>query len=177
MFNKNFLDLNKDNLNNKDKDKDDNTSMDTMISFSTMYQNPMDPFASMPFSENSWKYIYNLNLYNNNYSPINLIKNKPNEVKMNVLFRTNVGSSINLIIEQEKTIHELIQEYFKKINKLDFREDDYYFIFNAQKINYNDETKLRDFFRKANQPIIYVNNARDLIGANQIIIIYDFKII
>ena len=153
----NLLNLNKDN--GKDKDKDDNTSMDTNISFSTMYSNPMNPFAfpSMPFPESNWMLVYRTN---------SQFDNKPNEAKMNVLFRTNVGRNINLIIEQEKTIHELILAFFKKINNLDLNEDDVYFIYNAHKINYNDETKLRDYFRMASQPIIYVNDTRNLIGAN-----------
>ena len=149
MFNMNLLKLN----------KDDNTSMDTNISFSTMYSNPMNPFAfpSMPFPESDWRFIYRTN---------SQFDNKPNEDKMNVLFRTNVGRNINLIIEQEKSIHELILAFFKKINNLDLNEDDVYFIYNAHKINYNDETKLRDYFRMASQPIIYVNDTRNLIGAN-----------
>ena len=151
----NYLKLNEDN----DEDKDDNTSMDTNISFSTMYSNPMNPFAfpSMPFPESNWMLVYRTN---------SQFDNKPNEAKMNVLFRTNVGRNINLIIEQEKTIHELILAFFKKINNLDLNEDDVYFIYNAHKINYNDETKLRDYFRMASQPIIYVNDTRNLIGAN-----------
>ena len=153
----NLLNLNKDN--GKDKDKDDNTSMDTNISFSTMYYNPMNQFAfpSMSFPESDWRFIYRTN---------SQFENKPNEAKMNVLFRTNVGRNINLIIEQEKTIQELILAFFKKINNLDLNEDDVYFIYNAHKINYNDETKLRDYFRMASQPIIYVNDTRNLIGAN-----------
>ena len=151
----NYLKLNEDN----DEDKDDNTSMDTNISFSTMYSNPMNPFAfpSMPFPESNWMLVYRTN---------SRLDNKPNEAKMNVLFRTNVGRNINLIIEQEKTIQELILAFFKKINNLDLNEDDVYFIYNAHKINYNDETKLRDYFRMASQPIIYVNDTRNLIGAN-----------
>ena len=151
----NYLKLNEDN----DEDKDDNTSMDTNISFSTMYSNPMNPFAfpSMPFPESNWMLVYRTN---------SQFDNKPNEAKMNVLFRTNVGRNINLIIEQEKTIQELILAFFKKINNLDLNEDDVYFIYNAHKINYNDETKLRDYFRMASQPIIYVNDTRNLIGAN-----------
>ena len=151
----NLLKLNKDN----DEDKDDNTSMDTNISFSTMYSNHMNPFAfpSMPFPESNWMLVYRTN---------SKLDNKPNEAKMNVLFRTNVGRNINLIIEQEKTIQELILAFFKKINNLDLNEDDVYFIYNAHKINYNDETKLRDYFRMASQPIIYVNDTRNLIGAN-----------
>ena len=151
----NYLKLNEDN----DEDKDDNTSMDTNISFSTMYSNPMNPFAfpSMPFPESNWMLVYRTN---------SQFDNKPNETKMNVLFRTNVGRNINLIIEQEKTIQELILAFFKKINNLDLNEDDVYFIYNAHKINYNDETKLRDYFRMASQPIIYVNDTRNLIGAN-----------
>ena len=151
----NYLKLNEDN----DEDKDENTSMDTNISFSTMYSNHMNPFAfpSMPFPESDWRFIYRTN---------SKLDNKPNEAKMNVLFRTNVGRNINLIIEQEKTIHELILAFFKKINNLDLNEDDVYFIYNAHKINYNDETKLRDYFRMASQPIIYVNDTRNLIGAN-----------
>ena len=133
--------------------------MDTNISFSTMYYNPMNQFAfpSMPFPESNWMLVYRTN---------SQFDNKPNEAKMNVLFRTNVGRNINLIIEQEKTIHELILAFFKKINNLDLNEDDVYFIYNAHKINYNDETKLRDYFRMASQPIIYVNDTRNLIGAN-----------
>ena len=155
MFNMNYLKLNEDN----DEDKDDNTSMDTNISFSTMYSNHMNPFAfpSMPFPESNWMLVYRTN---------SQFDNKPNEAKMNVLFRTNVGRNINLIIEQEKTIQELILAFFKKINNLDLNEDDVYFIYNAHKINYNDETKLRDYFRMASQPIIYVNDTRNLIGAN-----------
>ena len=151
----NYLKLNEDN----DKDKDNNTSMGTNISFSTMYSNPMNPFAfpSMKLPESNWMLVYRTN---------SQFENKLNEAKMNVLFRTNVGRNINLIIEQEKTIQELILAFFKKINNLDLNEDDVYFIYNAHKINYNDETKLRDYFRMASQPIIYVNDTRNLIGAN-----------
>ena len=86
MFNMNYLKLNEDN----DEDKDDNTSMDTNISFSTMYSNPMNPFAfpSMPFPESNWMLVYRTN---------SQFDNKPNEAKMNVLFRTNGGRNINLI--------------------------------------------------------------------------------
>ena len=47
---------------------------------------------------------------------------------MNVLFRTNNGNNINIVINKDK--------------------------------------KIDDFFRMSLQPKIYVNNARDLIGAN-----------
>ena len=85
---------------------------------------------------------------------------------MNVLFRTNNGNNINIVINKDKTIRELILEFFNKIEKKIYNENDIYFIYNAQKINYNENKKIGDFFGMSLQPKIYVNNARDLIGAN-----------
>ena len=56
---------------------------------------------------------------------------------MNVLFRTNNGNNINIVINKDKTIRELILEFFIKIEKKIYNENDIYFIYNAQKINYN----------------------------------------
>ena len=71
-----------------------------------------------------------------------------------------------MMIDFGKTVSELIKTYFKRVNKphLFDRPQDICFIFNANRINFNEQRKVEDYFGSifAN---ITVNDVNDLIGA------------
>ena len=115
---------------NIDNDNDNSTNMNPMTTLPSPFL--MNTIIPVPLYD--WKSVYVPNQNFNNYSIFNPINS---EVKMNVLFKTNSGRKINIIINKDKTIRELFLEFFNKIDKEIYNEKDIYFIYNAQKINYN----------------------------------------
>ncbi len=123
----------------------------------------------MPWMNNqdeSWTKIYRTNFIGNNFMPNEKNDKKEEVMKINILFRTGKGSNINIIIDIEKTISELIQTFLQRIKRPELfgKEKSLYFIYNATRINHNDTKKIKDVFHYS-QPIIYVNDTSDLIGA------------
>ena len=112
---------------------------------------------------NGWMSIYKQNsFYQNNFMLNNMSKGKTN-----IIFKTTRGTALNIIIDYEKTVRELIQLYFKRLGKPELydRPSDIYFLFNANRLNYSDQTSVKKFFSSASYPMIMVNDLRDLIGA------------
>ena len=93
--------------------------------------------------------------------------NNMSKGKTNIIFKTTRGTALNIIIDYEKTVRELIQLYFKRLGKPELfnRHSDIYFLFNANRLNYSDQTSVKKFFSSASYPMIMVNDLRDLIGA------------
>ena len=62
---------------------------------------------------------------------------------------------------------ELIQLYFKRVGKPELfnRPLDICFIFNANKMDFNDQTPVQNYFQGVYNPFITVNDTKDLIGA------------
>ena len=123
----------------------------------------------MPWMNNkdeSWKQIYTTNFIGNNFMPNEKNDKKEEVMKINILFRTGKGSNVNIIIDIEKTISELIQTFLQRIKRPELfgKEKSLYFIYNASRINHNDTKKIKEVFHYS-QPIIYVNDTSDLIGA------------
>ena len=127
----------------------------------TKFQMPM-----MNNIDENWTHIYNTNFLRNNFMQNEKNDKKEEVMKINILFRTGKGSNVNIIIDIEKTISELIQTFLQRIKmpELFGKEKSLYFIYNATRINHNDTKKIKDVFHYS-QPIIYVNDTSDLIGA------------
>ena len=130
----------------------------------TMLPNPLSmPMPMMHFSMNNnilndddWRKIYNTTV-ERNFNAFD---------KMNVVFKTSRGLRINIIIDPDKTISDLIRIFFMRVDREElFQRNDIIFIYNAQKLEYNDNTRVRDYFRIYFHPVIMANDLRDLIGA------------
>ena len=115
------------------------------------------------FPDSDWTSIYKTK----NLSLTQVFPQMNKNIKMNIIFKTNIGRTINLVIEPEKTISELIQKFFERIGELELynRKDSFYFIHQAQIIDYYDKTKIINYFKGSQNPVIFVNDIANLIGA------------
>ena len=111
-----------------------------------------------------WRDLYNTK--NQNVNQLQGTVNFSGGRKVNLLFRTTKGMKINMMIDFGKTVREMIEIYFKRVEKPDLinRPQDICFIFNAKRIDFNEQRKVEDYFGGifAN---ITVNDVKDLIGA------------
>ena len=128
------------------------------------FPNPnINPMPGMNMGGNmNWMNIYNTENPNQNQNP-----GMFNTGKINVVFRTTKTVRTNITIDGNKTVSELIQLYFKRIGKPELfeRPMDICFIFNANKMMFNDQTTVQNFFGYTFNPFVTVNDTKDLIGA------------
>ena len=128
------------------------------------FPNPnFNPMPGMNIGGNmNWMNMYNTAIPNQ-------VQNQGmfNTSKINVIFRTTKGVRTNINIDSNKTVSELIQLYFKRIGKPELfqRPMDICFIFNADKMMFNDQTTVQNFFGSTFNPFVTVNDTKDLIGA------------
>ena len=125
------------------------------------FLNPNFAMPAMNMGGNmNWMNMYNTGIPNQNQSMFD-------SGKINVIFRTTKAVRTNITIDSNKTVSELIQLYFARIGKpeLFLRPKDICFIFNANKINFNDQTTVKNFFGYTVNPFVTVNDTKDLIGA------------
>ena len=125
------------------------------------FPNPNFPIPGMNMGGNmNWMNMYNTGIPNQNQTMFD-------SGKINVIFRTTKAVRTNITIDSNKTMSQLIQIYFARIGKPELfeRPKDICFIFNANKINFNDQTTVRNFFGYTVNPFITVNDTKDLIGA------------
>ena len=123
----------------------------------------------MNMGGNGWMGIYNLINQNQQQNMIqnNFIQNNNSLPKINIVFRTTKALRTNITIDYGKTVSELIQLYFKRVDKPELfnRPLDICFIFNANKMDFNDQTPVQNYFQGVYNPFITVNDTKDLIGA------------
>lgn len=74
-----------------------------------------------------------------------------------------------LTIEGEETVSNLIKEYFNIIKKPELfnRNDSIFFLYDAKKIAFNCNKKVKDFFGNSFMPKIVVMDTGNLIGSNE----------
>ena len=86
---------------------------------------------------------------------------------INFIFKTTQGVVTNVFINPQKTMGELIQVYLKRMGKPELinKKGGVCFLYNANKITFDDKRIIDDFFRGNNTPIIMVNDIHSLIGA------------
>ena len=98
----------------------------------------------------------NMQMMNNmNENPMN--ENKV--FKYNVSFKSVYGGgNIVLMLDSNVTVKEMLENYLKRINKPELKNK-IIFTFNASIINFNDNRKLKEFFKFYSDTItrIYVN--------------------
>ena len=106
---------------------------------------------------------FNLNMNNNNP----LLENN-NKILFNFRFHNSNKEPFNysLSIDPNKTINELFNEYFRKINRLENinnYNEKYDFIYNASILNYLKEKKINEIFKNPIGNFIEVSQKRLLI--------------
>jgi hypothetical protein len=102
---------------------------------------------------NNIKYKELPKIKNNNISTdINLDSIK------NINFKTTLGNKTTLEIDKNNTIDELLKKYLDKINKSDINnnnnEESLYFTYNAEKLEFGDQRKIKDVFSNNNPTIL-----------------------
>ena len=97
---------------------------------------------------------------NNSYNPMN------QDNKMNLIFRTSNGKLFNILFDRERTVEELIQTFFRRVDKEElFEKGGIAFVHNALQFDYHIKTKIKDFFKFNMTPTIMVLDVNNLIGA------------
>ena len=86
--------------------------------------------------------------------------------KVNAILTTTRGVKVNMKIDYGKRVCDLIKLYFKLINREDLinNPQDLVFIYNANRMNINDQTPVERFFNSGFARIT-INDTRGLIGA------------
>ena len=106
------------------------------------------------------KQIQNIN---NSYNPFN------QDTKMNILFRTSNGKIFNILFDREKTVEELIQTFFRRVDQENLfqqgQEGGITFVHNALPFDYHVKAKVKEFFKVNTTPTIMVLDVNNLIGA------------
>ena len=93
-------------------------------------------------------------------------KNTPGP-KINIHFTTTVGTARNLVFNHGTTIDQALKKYLTVVGRPDLygKSEDIGFLFNANKINFGNNTPVETFFRNVAVPKIVVNDTKGLIGA------------
>ena len=86
--------------------------------------------------------------------------------KVNAILTTTRGVKVNMKIDYGKRVCDLIKLYFKLINREDLinNPQDLVFIYNANRMNINDQTPVERYFASGFARIT-INDTRGLIGA------------
>ena len=87
---------------------------------------------------------------------------------LEIKFNSTSGSHWEMVFGSAMSIDELLTQFFKNINKPELKSKipkKLCFLFNANKIDFNDKTKVEDKFRNIQLPKIVVNDTQGLIGA------------
>ena len=87
--------------------------------------------------------------------------------KINIMFTTTIGTKRNLKFKYGRTISYAIKKYLDSVNKPELfgKNEDVNFLFNANKLDFNDNTPIENKFRNIVMPKIVVNDTKGLIGA------------
>ena len=91
--------------------------------------------------------------------------------KINILFKTTQAVTTMVTVDYNKTLSDTILLYLKRMNRPDLFNPNsgIFFLFNANKVNIYDQTKVGVLFsgiKGVTTPTIVVNDVQNLIGAN-----------
>ena len=118
-----------------------------------------------------WENIYgngmNLNMLQNMNMQQNMNQQSFSNDKVNVVFKTTQGLKINMFVDFGTSISDTILLFLKRVGKPELFHPDsgIYFICNAKKVNIYDQTKIENTFGHQINPVIIVNDVKNLIGA------------
>ena len=156
--------MNNNNFNNFNNNFANFNNLNNQMNFMG-FPNQNMPMQGMNMGGTGWKNMYDIN----NQAHMNNITQNQNDKKIgkvNVIFRTTKGMKIIIFIDYGKTVSELIQIYFKRVERPDLFLDpqSVCFIHNANKIDFNDKTPVEQFFG-VGAAMVTVNDIKGLIGA------------
>ena len=84
----------------------------------------------------------------------------------NVVFKTSEGQKFNIIFSENRTVEDLIETFFKRVDREDLiNKNVITMLFNAAKIPFESKDKIISLFRNNINPIIMVLDVQNLIGA------------
>ena len=106
--------------------------------------------------------MFNMNINNpNNEINGNIINENNKKAKQNICFDS--GKRIYLSIDYGTPIKEMIKIYLEKIGRIDLlnKNDKFSFIYNARKINFDNNMRIEKFFSTTGTPRVIVTFTGD----------------
>ena len=130
-------------------------NMNQNFMMNPMYQTINEPWAEC-YEQKCFSYV------NQSQDSIS-----PGSNKINIVFKTIAKVKTNIVADYGQTMSNVLSLYLKKEGKENSfkRCRRIFFLFKAQKIDAFDETKVEDFFKNINNPLIIVNEMEFVIGA------------
>ena len=112
--------------------------------------------------------MQNMDMFGNNMNNMNTNNINMNKIpgKILVNFSTTKGVVTNMSFDYGTTMKNVFELYLKRVGRSDLIgniDDQIYFIFNASKMNINDNRKIENVLYEGSK--IIVNDVKDLIGA------------
>ena len=105
-------------------------------------------------------------IYDKTNMPILNVSEKKS--KINLIFQTTNGKNTNLVLDFGTTVNTALIKYLEKLKRVDLiGKNSLYFLYNAMKIDFNDQTPIEKKFKFYDSPQIMVVDVQDLIGAEQ----------
>ena len=102
---------------------------------------------------------------NNNFNNFHINNNIDDDNIYIITFKTTQGKSTPLSLDGEITVGKMLEKYLIRIERPDLiNSNEISFIFNAQKVRFNDKTKIKDLFGIRKKPVIVANIGKPLIG-------------
>ena len=142
-----------------------NPNMMNLMPNMMMNNNNMNIMPNMMMMNNNINLMPNMMMNNDfNLMPNMMINDnfepQPKNIKkMNVIFKTSSGKLFHFNVDYGTTVKELLKKFFDRIGRPDLMGCKYIiFIFNAKKIEYENQTPIEKFFDTVGDPVIIVSD-------------------
>ena len=171
MNNMNMNNMNMNNMNNMNMNNMNNMNMNNMNNMNNinvmMNMNNNNCNQPMNIGGNAeWMTNYTNPANENIIQNIQNSYNPGNRGKINFFFKMPNGKIFNILFDYGKTVEDLIQTFFKRVDKEElFTKGGVSFIHNALQLNYHIKTPVEYFFKNTNAVTIMVLDVNNLIGA------------
>ena len=86
---------------------------------------------------------------------------------INIIFKTAQGMNYPFSIKYGTTIDQILEIFFRNIGRPDLydkKDNDIVFLHNACRLRYGDQTKIEEFFKHSENPLILVNDLNNIKG-------------
>ena len=154
-YNNNNFNNNNFNNNNFNFNYQNNNNANNNAYYQNMYNN------YFPNDNDSWKKGYIVN-----QTQSNTPKQPTPDQMYNCVFKTTQGFTFNIPFNAKRTINDLVQTFFKRVDREDLiNKNVISMLFNAAMIPFKSEDKIINLFRNNINPIIMVLDVQNLIGA------------
>jgi len=147
-----------------------NPNMMNLMPNMMMMNNNMNIMPNMMMMNNNINLMPNMMMNNDfNLMPNMMINNNfepqsKNILKKDFIFKTTKGKLFHFNVDYGTTVKELLKKFFDRIGRPDLMGcKDIFFIFNAKKIEYENQTPIEKFFNFSHNPVIIVNDVKYLL--------------